>query len=197
MGILRLQQGKLDEAEPCLQAALEQSPTSWQARLNLGNVFRERSEADAAIEQYEAALAISPDCAEALLNLGELLVEQCRFADAIPHLRRASELRPRVAEIRLRLADAQREIGEHSAAIESYQRALAFKASSFDGWIGLGLSNLTLERWTDAVSSLRNAVSLQPKTAEAHEQLAKALRHAGQSDEATRHESVANVLRNR
>ena len=103
-------------------------------------------------------------------------------------------MRPRVADIRLRLAESLREVGEHVEAVQSYQRALAFKASLFEGWIGLGLSNMALERWIDAVSSLRNAVSLRPTSASAHAHLSEALRQSGQADDAARHRAVATAL---
>ena len=194
LGIIRLQQGDLDGAESCLQAALLDAPQSWQARLNLGNVFRDRYQLDQAAEQYELALSIESDSAEALLNLGELFVEQGRSADAIPYLLRAAVLRPRVAEIQFRLADALRDIGDHAAAASAYQKALSFKASSFDGWIGLGQSSAALEKWSEAVASFRNAVSLQPDSAAAHTHLAEALQQSGNAEEAARHLAVAKVL---
>ncbi len=194
LGIMRLQQGDLDAAETCLQTALLDAPQSWQARLNLGNLFRERREFDQSAAQYELALSIEPDSAEALLNLGELCMEQGRSADAIPHLRRAAELRPRVAAIQFRLADGLRDIGDHAAAALASQRGLSFQASSFDGWIGLGVSSAALGNWSEAISSFRNAVSLQPSSAEAHTHLAEVLRQSGNSEEAARHVAVAKVL---
>lgn len=194
LGIIRLQQRDLDAAEACLQTALLDAPQSWQARLNLGNVFRERRELDRAAEQYEMALSIELDSAESLLNLGELFVEQGRSVDAIPYLRRAAVLRPRVSEIQFRLADALREIGDHAAAVLASQRGLSFQASSFDGWIGLGQSSVALGKWSEAVASFRNAISLQPDSAAAHTQLAEALRRSGNSEEAARHLAVAKVL---
>lgn len=194
LGIIRLQQGDLDAAESCLQSALLDAPQSWQARLNLGNLFRERRALDQAVEQYELALSIEPDSAESLLNLGELRMEQGRPADAIPHLHRAAALRPRVAEIQFRLADALRDVGDHTAAALASQRGLSYQASSFDGWIGLGISSAAIGKWSEAISSFRNAVSLQPNSPEAHTHLAEALQQSGDSEEAARHLAVAKVL---
>ena len=81
-----------------------------------------------------------------------------------------------------------------SAAIAAYQRALAFQASSFDGWMGLGASNMALERWADAVASFKNAVALQPGSSAAHLKLGQALQQSGQAGEAARHLMVAGEL---
>jgi cytochrome c-type biogenesis protein CcmH/NrfG len=140
------------------------------------------------------ALSIEPEYPEALLNLGEIRAEQGLFDDAVSHLRRASRLRPRAAAIHLDLANALHQIGDHTHAVQSYQRALSFQASSFSGWMGLGQSNAALERWADAISSFKNAIALQPGSAAAHLSLGQALQSAGQPDEAARHLAVASVL---
>ena len=65
-------------------------------------------------------------------------------------------------------------MSDHANAVESYKRALSFKASSFDGWMGLGQSSLQLGRWRDAASAFQNALAVQPKSAEAQSGLKSA-----------------------
>lgn len=56
--------------------------------------------------------------------------------------------------------------GNHSAALERFDRALALKPAFAVGYIGRGTSYLALGRFEDAVADFNNAIDLEPEITE-------------------------------
>ncbi len=56
--------------------------------------------------------------------------------------------------------------GNHSAALERFDRALALKPAFAVGYIGRGTSYLALGRYEEAVADLNNAIDLEPEITE-------------------------------
>src|SRR5215467_8594459 len=76
LGLVRLQQNRLIEADSFFERAIDIDPAAAAPRAWRAEVLRRRDELGAAIGGFRAALAIDPNFAPALFNLG--LAEQAR-----------------------------------------------------------------------------------------------------------------------
>jgi protein O-mannosyl-transferase len=86
--------GKLDEAIPHFQKALEIEPRYAEAHNNLGIVRAQKQQLDEAVTHFEKALEINPDFAEAHHNLGLAFVKKDEPEKAITHFEKAIKLKP-------------------------------------------------------------------------------------------------------
>lgn len=98
---------------------------------NTGNLYYDRGEYDAAIEQYRQALQVN-DFEYYRINLGNALTRKGRYEEAIEQYRLASQRRPDFAKSYVQWAKALALQGKLEEARKVYQRALQLKSRSFE-----------------------------------------------------------------
>lgn len=91
-----LQAGQAAEAESLLKEATRIFPGFAEAQIRIGNIRRERGDAEAAIKRYRRALAIKPDYAWAHLELAICLQRAGRTEAALEHYRQAVRHNPKL-----------------------------------------------------------------------------------------------------
>jgi len=125
LGILLLEEGKLQPAEELLQRALKLDPTDVFAlnALGEGAAREERYQDAAAILQR--ALDAAPQSVPVRLNLGFVYLQLKRFTDVERLMRETTQLDPRQAKAYAILGAARLESGDRSGAREAFRRALA------------------------------------------------------------------------
>jgi Flp pilus assembly protein TadD len=128
-------------------------------------VLKQLGDRDGALEEFRKTIALHPESAEAHLSVGQLLQQRGEAEAARTALEEAKRLRQRKA-------DAQ--------------------ASVFA--VSLGLRRAGEGDLAGAVESFREAVRLAPDSADAHYQLALALRRRGAAEEADVHFREARRL---
>jgi len=96
---------------------------------NTGNLYYDRGEYDAAIEQYRQALQVN-DFEYYRINLGNALTRKRRYDEAIEQYRLASQKRPDFAKSYVQWAKALALQGKLEDARTVYQRALQLKSRS-------------------------------------------------------------------
>ena len=84
--------------------------------------------------------------------------------------------------------------GDSKRAVETYEKALAFTQSDADLLRGLGLAEVALGKWTDAVEHLRKSRSLDPRRSATAGALGDALFWLRRYDEAQREMDAALAL---
>lgn len=94
MGVIRLREGKLNEAESFMRQALRITPNALVAHNYLGLVLRSRGELGEAIAAFTDALRIDSESAEVHVNLGSTLSRTEDTASAVRHYRQAIRLNP-------------------------------------------------------------------------------------------------------
>lgn len=95
LGLLYLQQKKLQAAGDAFRLILEFSPDDVEAHFYLGNVYDGLKDRTGAQEELKKALELNPDYHEALNYLGYLYVEENRNLDqAEAMIRKALEMEP-------------------------------------------------------------------------------------------------------
>ena len=106
------------------------------------------------------------------------------FAQAAEAYRKAVALEPEIPELWANLGLMDHEAGNHSQAINSFQRAIRLNSSLFVPQLFLGLEYLQSNKAEAALPHLENAAKLNPKDLEALRSLAEAHATLGEIDKA-------------
>lgn len=124
LGIVMLQQGKLETAVSHFQSALRINTNYAEAYNNLGVTLYQQGKSPEAINHFNKALKIKPFFLEAHYNLGTVLNDTGRFDEAIEHFQEALRIQPAYARAYNNLGLAQARKGRIDEAIASFQRGL-------------------------------------------------------------------------
>ena len=126
--------------------------------------LRERQPSPA-LGALKEAVAVDPNVAVYRDTLGLVYLELGRPDLAIEQLRRAAELDPKLADAHFHLGTAYAESARWEDAVASYRQALAQPTLGIPDLVhqNLGLALYHLKRYPEAESSLRFALSLDPK----------------------------------
>jgi Tfp pilus assembly protein PilF len=118
-----------------------------------------------ALGALKEAVSIDPTTAVYRDTLGLVYLELGRTDLAIEELRKAVELDPKLADAHFHLGTAYAEAGRWEDAVASYRAALALPTLTIHDYVhqNLGLALYHLKRYPEAESSLRFALSLDPK----------------------------------
>lgn len=139
LGLVRFQQGQLQEADQLLSRSAELEPVNANTWSDLGMVRVKAEQPEAALAPFSRALQLSPDHPDALNNKAQALRNLGRFDQALPLLERLVILKPQSARALYALAAVQQKSAAGEAAIKTYQRAL--KLAPEDPRIRLGLGD--------------------------------------------------------
>ena len=191
MGIMRDHQGRLAEAVALHERALALRPDLSVAQFNMALTLRHQGRLPESIQHFERALALKPADVPTHTSLAAALLQQGRWAEAAEHGRRALAVDPNYPEAHNNLAAALGRLGDLDGSIRHYERAIAARPSYDAGGFmvavaehNLGNALLRQGRIGEAVARLRQAVRINPTSAEMHNSLAVALARDGRLAEA-------------
>jgi len=165
LGVVLWQTGRADEAAAMFKEAIARRPEYAEAHYMVGTIFRQDGDADAALFELREAIRLNPMSAEAQTTLGQMLQARRDAEGAAKAFAEAERLN------KLK-ADAQAAVFAVNAGIEAMKR----------------------HETAAAIEKFREAVRLAPDNAQAHYQLALALRRAGRQDEARAEFTAARRL---
>lgn len=117
-------QGRLEDAQRELMAALALDPANFELHNNLGMIYRKRGAYDDAIREYSAVLKLAPGDAVVHYNLGNVYLAQKKTAEAIREYQIAAKMIPDYDEVHNNLGIAYEMNGQTDAAIQEFNRAL-------------------------------------------------------------------------
>lgn len=180
-GLLRLSEGRADEAEAILREALATRPDDPWVLNGLGGVALLRRDTAAAERLIGAAARLLPSEPEILANLAALHTECERIDDAETCLDEAVRLAPRHAGIRERRAELLLSQRRPAEAAEEAQQALECDPERPRAWLLRGLCALAASDRPLAIACFEEAVALDETCIEAWHNLAEA--HASLGDE--------------
>jgi Flp pilus assembly protein TadD len=104
LGNVLMQKGRVDEAIPHYQNAVQIRPDYAQAHNNLGGALLQEGKVDEAIPHLQKALQINPGYGNAHSNLGNALLQKGSASEAIAHFQRALQIEPADARVLDKLA---------------------------------------------------------------------------------------------
>jgi tetratricopeptide (TPR) repeat protein len=157
--------------------------------------LRDEGQMAGAIEHLRKALDLDANNAEAHLLLGFIQMERRSFQNAEPHLRTAIKLLEKQQRGGSTLAEARNiyglcliELGRNEDAIVVLQQSANDELNTAPhlAWGNLGLAQLRLEEYQEAVKSTMEAVRIQPRFCVGYYTMAQALWHLQQLKEAER-----------
>lgn len=147
------------EAFSAYTEILKHDPDNVQAHYRLGAVSEKLGATDSALRSYREALRLSPSMPEARNALEGYYTNQ---------------------------GVAQRRSNQLDAAVQSFQQALTYNASSANAHFELGQTLEQQGRVGEAIPEYQEAIKLDPDKSAAHARLAKAYAAQGQQDTAVK-----------
>jgi protein O-mannosyl-transferase len=184
LGYALLQKGKVDEALPCFQQALQIRPDYADARNNLGYALLQTGKVDEALLCFQQALQIRPNFADARNNLGYAFLRMGKVDAAATCFQQALQIRPDYADARNNLGVVLMQKGSMAAAAASFQRALQIRPDYAAARNNLGYALLQMGKVDTAAICFQQALEIRPDFAEARNNLGNALLQMGKADEA-------------
>jgi tetratricopeptide (TPR) repeat protein len=192
LGILMVQQGKLELSLPHLRAALEGNPEKAQYWLSYAENLLATREARGALAVLQQAkqCGLSEFAVNPLMSRVEEAVRTA-VSDSdgdtfrIPVDERVFKIKPDFAKAHNALGDAFVQLGKLDAAVTSYERALALRPDIAELHNNLGRTlGQQGRRLEEAEAACRRAIAIAPNYAEAHNNIGWALRMQGRLEEA-------------
>jgi tetratricopeptide (TPR) repeat protein len=184
LGVLRAQQGRLDEAITLPGLALAQNPDCAEAHNHAGSVLHSMKRHREAIGCFEMALAIDPKYAEAHYNRGTALQALGRHQSAIESYEAALATESDLAAAHYNLGTALQGLNRHLEAIQQYEQALAIEPGHGRAHTALGDALQALGRHEEAIAQYEKALSIEPGLATMHQRLGNAFQLLERYDEA-------------
>jgi protein O-GlcNAc transferase len=155
IGVIFLQQGKLDEAANAFQKATQIKPDYGEAIYTLGSVRQQQGKVDEAITYFRAALKFLPEAPEIHNTLGAALRSKGDMDGAKAELQEAARLNK----------------------IKTNRQTATFSMNT-------GIANLKAGKIDEAIAQFENVVKLTPENPEGFYNLAKALNAKGKKADA-------------
>jgi len=164
LGLVLLQQGKLDNAIAHYRSALQMQPDSWDAEYNLGTALVAKGQVDEAILHCERAVGMRPTDPDAQVSLGNALFAKGRIDEAIAHYQKAITAQPDHFLARYSLGHALLEKGELDGAIQFSRSALLLRPSDADCHTTLAIALEEKGEPTEAIQHYKKALELAPES---------------------------------
>ncbi|MCB9718866.1 MAG: tetratricopeptide repeat protein [Myxococcales bacterium] len=164
---LRLQQGRTEEARALIEAALARRPADWEAHMLMSQVLIAEGKPVDALVEIERARPSRPE-PELMLVRGKILEFNGKHDDALPEYRRALSLQPELHEARFLLGRKLVYDGANGKGITELRKvADAPEARGApwypEVWVNIGIAQHALGKYAEAIASLREATSIDPK----------------------------------
>lgn len=166
-GVVRVLQGRLEEAVEEFRAVLEARPDLLGARARLGDVLARLQRYPEAEAELRAVLEQDPDYAFALERLSRLLALLGRLNEAEKLLRDAAERQPAVPWVRFQLGGLLYDANKDEQAREQLLKCLELSPEHVRARYFLGLLARRAGNTTEAVQYWQQAVELAPNFLEA------------------------------
>lgn len=194
LGIIRVRQGKPQEAVVLLAKAAEIDPASAEIHNNLGLALHACQRTTEAISHYEAAVRLKPAYALACNNLGVALAALGQSQQALVYYERALALQPGYIEAHSNLGNALVKLGRPAEAVECFQNALAIRPAFLEARTNLSLALQQLNRHEEAAAQLQQALAGNSRAPLLHLNLGNSLCMLNRHDEAIEHFRTALAL---
>jgi protein O-GlcNAc transferase len=184
LGLLKFQQGQLDEACELLRRAVKESPKSSAVRSSLGSVLAALRCFEEALACFDTVLKRDPGDATARYNRAVVLDALARNDEALAEFDKVLKQRRDDADAWFNRGNVLARMERYEEALTSYDHALAIapRAPSIINNRGVVLSRL--ERHEEALASFDSALAINPQYVDALNNRAIALRELERYDEA-------------
>ncbi|MEY4707408.1 MAG: hypothetical protein RJB58_1131 [Pseudomonadota bacterium] len=167
LGLMRMQQGRSEEAANHLQEALRISPDNAGARYSLGIALMNLRRADQALAAFDAVMTTGAQDPKLFNHRGVALWHLKRPTEALASFERALALDPQSAEAWGNRGLALRDLARHAEALASFDQVLAIAPQSAAAWNSRGNVLRDMGRFDEAIESYGQAITIHPGFSEA------------------------------
>jgi Flp pilus assembly protein TadD/TolB-like protein len=200
LGIILAERGNVDEAMKEFQRAIDVRPGYWRNYSTLGVAALKAGRYPEAERSFRRVTELQPDHADAYGYLGSLYLLTNQRDLAIEHFRRSIQASPTVGTW-TNLGNALSDAGRHAEALEAFRQAASLRPRDpivqrnlGDSLLRLGKAPEARSAYVEGVRVAREALGVNPKSADAHGALAICLAKTGEFDEALKHAGEAMTL---
>lgn len=151
---------------------------------NLGNVYSDEGNVDAALKALENAVRINPSLAESRTNLGNMYLQKGRIEDAVYEYRQALDINPDDSKTYNNLGNAYLQRQWFNEAIGAYTKSLGLDNDSIEARMNIATAYSKLGLPAKAAVFLREAISMQPGNSTLYSQLGGVYYNAGKYEKA-------------
>lgn len=172
--------GQADQAEPDLEALVQQYPQMNDARIVLGDLYLSRKELDKASAQYLDVWKANPPNLEGFLGLQKVKVLQGKGSQAVDALQQLVDKNPKNMEFRYELANFEAQTGIQGLrsnpaqannllqeAADNYKEILKTATNSSVIWVRLGTLQRALKQYDASLASFEQAGAADPHNPQA------------------------------
>ena len=171
LGDDHLDAGRWAEAAATYLEALGMGANDAALHNNLANAFRNKGDAEAAIEHYGKALTLKPEYAAAHNNLGNVLEDIGEPERAVASYQHALDLDPDFIAALNNLGNALRAVDRTDAALDFYDRAIALDPDFLDAHFNKGHAHKELGNFAEAAACYERVLEIDPRHSGAHRHL--------------------------
>jgi Flp pilus assembly protein TadD len=193
LGDLYVATGRYELAENAYLDALKIDPNNSTSLIGLGEVYRIQQRLDEAEASLRKAIGLHPGDWATYNALGTFLYRSGRYGEAAEQFRIMVSLDSSNARAHANLASSLVFAEEFDTAELAYRRALELEPDALT-YSNLGMLLYTVGRHDEAITVLRNAVSMAEQNHLFRSNLGDALRAAGRAAEARQVFATARVL---
>lgn len=184
LGILLVEAGQRDEAEPYLRRALALDTNDTETILKLGEVLVAQGKDAEATPLLRRGVDLSPQDDRIQFLLGKVAMKAKHVDGALLAWNQAATLAPQNATYQRHLGTALAEMGRLSEARTAWERALELNDSDAESYFLIGKSAMQQHDAQRAVSAFRDAVTREPTRADFRRELGETWLAMGQWDSA-------------
>jgi tetratricopeptide (TPR) repeat protein len=181
--------GREEEAIRLLALAIERNPTLTVARVELGDIYREKGDYRSAERTFSEAVRVDPRNFDAQYGHGLVLHLMDRVVEAVRAYLRALAIQPDDVAANLNLSAAYLQLNEPAQALPYAERVVELDPLNGQGRANLGATYSALGRYDEAVREYEAASELMELSPKLLLDMADSLGRIN------RYEEMANTLR--
>jgi tetratricopeptide (TPR) repeat protein len=174
LGVLYAQEDQVSCAISAFQASLRVQDPNWEAHYNLGVALLRTGDRTRATQELSTAIQQRPDSLASRFALASVLEEEKKFSGALEQLRSIHTQDPRFAPATLKLSQILIKLGKPQQAIADLQESLAQEPATDEAvtlQAALGIAYAENGQLDKGLDTLKDLISTQPDSADAHLQL--------------------------
>jgi tetratricopeptide (TPR) repeat protein len=175
LGLLYVQQGRIEEALPQLREAVRIDPARLDASDALVRILQDQANSATAAKDYPRALAslteaakYAPHNPDIPFALGTIHLQMSSWDDAVKAFQRTLELRPNDPVATYDLGRAFLGEWKYEDARQQFATYAALRPRDASGHCALGMTLAALELLADARKEFRQSIALDPAQTEAY-----------------------------
>jgi len=186
LGVIRLQQGRLDEAEALIAKSLKLNDRSADSHYFLGRVFWQKGNTQRANFHLKACIGLDSRHEDATVSLGCIAFDAGQPQAALQYFQQAASNNAVSSQARYNLGKALHALQRYDEALASDDRAITLQPDNAEAIYRRGVTLDALGRHEAALDFFDRALQIRPDLADAHCGRAVALGKLGRLAESLR-----------